>query len=284
MFTRQPVAPNFYSGDIQAQMEEYIKAFKPPVGLPKRIVAGIVPHAGWFFSGATAAKVFLSIKSKEVPETFVLFGAVHVPGVRVNSVYPGGAWQTPVGEVMVDSAFVDLLLEELGPELLQDNGRAHAYEHSLEVQTPMIKYLFPGAKIVPIAVPPGGDAATLGEKVGDLIKGHKKDAVVIGSTDLTHYGDNYGFTPAGYGKNAYAWMVGNDMRIIELALALKAESIVPEASENSNACGPGAMAATVAAAKAMGAAKGHLVGHTTSYDVYPQGDFDMAVGYAGIVF
>jgi AmmeMemoRadiSam system protein B len=284
MLARQPVAPNFYAGDIKSQMEEYIKAFKPPAGLPARIVAGIVPHAGWFFSGATAAKVFLSIKSKEVPETFVLFGAVHVPGVRANSVYPGGAWQTPVGEVMVDSALAAGLLKELGPELLQDNGRAHAYEHSLEVQTPMIKYLFPEAKIVPIAVPPGRDAATLGEKVGSFIKVHKKDAVVIASTDLTHYGDNYGFAPAGYGRKAHEWMVGNDMRIIELALALKAEGIVAEASENTNACGPGAMAAAVAAAKAMGAAKGHLVEHTTSYDVYPQGDFDMAVGYAGIVF
>lgn len=284
MPTRQPVAPNFYSGDVRAQMQLYGKAFTLSVGLPSHIVAGIVPHAGWFFSGATAAKVFLSIKARQTPPTFILFGAVHVHGVSLNSVYPEGAWNTPLGEVLVDSAIAKGLLKELGPELLEDNSRAHAYEHSLEVQTPMIRHLFPEARIVPIAVPPGPDAALLGERVGNFIREHRTDAVVIGSTDLTHYGDNYGFAPKGGGPEAHDWMLKNDARIIDMAIALQADRIVPEATRNQNACGPGAMAAAVAAAKSLGAARGHLLEHTTSYDVYPQGKFDMAVGYAGIVF
>ena len=109
-------------------------------------------------------------------------------------------------------------------------------------------------------------------------------AVVIGSTDLTHYGDNYGFTPAGYGAAAQNWMKKNDEHIVGLALTMRPDKILTEAALSHNACGPGAMAATVAAAKAMGAIEGTLLEYTTSYDVYPDGEFEMAVGYAGIVF
>ena len=76
----------------------------------------------------------------------------------------------------------------------------------------------------------------------------------------------------------------NDRRMIELALSMKAGNILKEAERNRNACGPGALAATVAAASAMGAEKGRLIEYTTSYDVMPEGEFQMGVGYAGIVF
>jgi len=111
-----------------------------------------------------------------------------------------------------------------------------------------------------------------------------KIIVVVGTTDLTHYGDPYGFTPFGYGPEAKKKMKENDARIIELALRMKAADIRKEAQKSHNACGSGALAATVAAAKAMGAEKGQLIEYTTSHDVMAEGEFDMAVGYAGIVF
>jgi MEMO1 family protein len=280
MSARQPCAAQFYYGDTRAQMETFMEGFTAPAE-PSRVVAGIVPHAGWFFSGATAAHVFLTIKAKQTPSTFVLLGAVHVPGIRSNAVYPEGSWSTPLGELRVDSALATKLLDE-HPNLVQPGARAHTFEHSIEVQTPMIKLLFPDAMILPIAVPPSDDAVELGEALGRLIKG--TDAVVIGSTDLTHYGDNYGYTPAGYGKGAYDWMVENDEHILTLAERMMPQEILVEASVNHNSCGAGAMAATTAAAKVMGARKGVLIEHTTSYDVMPEGEFVMAVGYAGMVF
>ncbi|MBI5191715.1 MAG: AmmeMemoRadiSam system protein B [Nitrospirae bacterium] len=279
---RQPVAAQFYAGDCKAQIETYLRDFTPP-DEPRRVVAGIVPHAGWFFSGETAAKVFATIQAKEMPSTFILLGAVHSPGVWKNSVYYTGRWETPFGPLEVDSAVAARLINQL-PELVTGDHRAHANEHSIEVQTPMIKYLFPDARIVPIAVPPGRDAAKLGDAIGKMIHEGWFNAVVIASTDLTHYGDNYAFSPVGNGRHAYEWMVENDKRIIELAMKLKAEEVLTEAASHRNACGAGAMAAAVAAARAMDAGRGHLVQYTTSYDVYPTGEFDMAVGYAGIVF
>lgn len=280
MSARQPCAAQFYHGDTQAQMEAFEAGFRPPAE-PASVVAGIVPHAGWFFSGGTAAHVFLTIKAKQSPTTFVLLGAVHVPGIRSNAAYPDGSWSTPLGELKVDSALAAKLLDG-HPDLVEPSARAHTFEHSIEVQTPMIKYLFPDAMILPIAVPPSEDAVELGEALGSLVKG--TDAVVIGSTDLTHYGDNYGFTPAGYGNGAYEWMRENDEHIITLAERMMPHEILVEASVNHNACGAGAMAAATSAAKVMGAKKGVLIEHTTSYDVMPEGEFVMAVGYAGIVF
>jgi len=280
---RKPVAAGFYQGDIKTQMETYRRAFRPVAGLPERIVAGIVPHAGWFFSGPTAAKVFLSIAAKESPKTFVIFGAVHVPGVRVNSVFASGAWDTPLGPVEVDEDLAVSLLAHCG-SVLSPGTDAHLYEHSIEVQLPMIKYLFPEAKVVPVAVPPGESAVELGSAVGRMIRSDNLDAVVIASTDLTHYGDNYGFTPAGLGPDGYEWMRENDGHIIGLALKMMPDEILTEAAMKYNACGPGAMAGAVAAARAMGVKEGKLIEYMTSHDVYPQGGFTMGVGYAGIVF
>ncbi len=281
MPVRVPVAAPFYSGDIRAQMEKYEREFTPPPDLPEVISGGIVPHAGWYYSGRTASKVYLSIKHRRTPRTFVLFGAVHVPGVRSFAVYPDGSWQTPLGEAEVDRSLAEMFLEEI-PDLLVPDTRAHTREHSIEVQLPMIKYLFPDALIVPVAAPPLEEAVKLGGRIGRLIAG--MDAMVIGSSDLTHYGDDYGFAPVGYGEDARAWMRSNDMKIIRAALDMQAEKIIPEAETSWNACGAGAIAATVAAAKSVGAGKGVLLEHTTSFDVRPEGEFRMAVGYAGIIF
>jgi len=282
MPTRQPCALQFYAGDIKTQMDSFRKGFKPPEGLD-RVIAGVVPHAGWFFSGATAAKVFLTIKAKHSPRTFILLGAVHVPGVWKNSLYGTGSWDTPLGPVKVDEEVSGILAGNMR-DLLVSDPAAHRDEHSIEVQTAMIKHLFPEAMIVPIAVPPNKDAVKLGQAIGRLVKEKGLDAVIVGSTDLTHYGDNYGFSPAGYGKHGYEWMLENDRRMIDLALSMKPEEILREALAHRNACGAGAMSAAVAAAKEYGAGKGHLLQHVTSFDVYPQGEFDMGVGYAAIVF
>jgi hypothetical protein len=282
MNVRRPVAEQFYSGDVAAMMDEYSACFVPPE-LPKKVISGIVPHAGWMFSGATAAKVFLTIKSRQTPRTFVLFGAVHTPGVSGISIYPEGKWETPLGTLSVDSSLAADIMDEIG-DIASESSHAHSYEHSIEVQTPMIKHLFPEAMILPIAVPPFTDAVGFGKRAAKLVRDTEREVVFIGSTDLTHYGANYGFSPAGYGKPGHDWMVTNDKRIVELALSVDAEGILTEAAKHHNSCGAGAFAASVAAARTLGAKSGTLLEYTTSYDVYPMGEFDMGVGYAGIVF
>ncbi len=254
--------------------------FAPPE--PQRPVAGIVPHAGWQYSGAVAAKVFEAIREKAKPATFVIFGAVH-RWAGINGVDAHGAWATPLGDIEVDEPLADIILREAADWLLED-PRAHVEEHSIEVELPFVRYLFPQAKFVPIAVNPDDRAVPLGQTIGEILKSYPMPSVVIGSTDLTHYGDMYRFTPAGYGREAHRWMRQNDQRIVELAQQMRGSEVIPEAREHHNACGAGAMAATLEAAKVLGADRGYCLDYTTSYDVAPEGDFEMAVGYAGLVF
>jgi hypothetical protein len=157
------------------------------------------------------------------------------------------------------------------------------------VQVPFVQHLFAGAKILPIIVPPIVQAVSLGTKVGDIIgREHSKRIVCIGSTDLTHYGPRYGFVPMGTGSEALAWAsTVNDQRFIDLALKLQARELLAGAAENCNACGPGAAAAAIAAAKQLGKTEGLLLAHTNSNDVMLR-EMETAsldsVGYAAIVF
>jgi hypothetical protein len=281
MTTRKPAAPHFYAGDCARATERFLQGYSPPEQ-PARIVAGIVPHAGWVYSGAVAAKVFETIRQKTNPETFIFFGAVHQwPGE--SAVYARGAWATPLGEIAVDSDLASKILDG-SADLASENPAAHNGEHAIEVELPFVKYLFPEAKIVPISVSPDENAPAFGKRVGEILAGLGRTIVIIGSTDLTHYGNVYQFTPAGYGSAARRWQRENDARILKLAEQMKASEIVPEARSHHNACGPGALAATVAAAAVLGSRRGYLVEYTTSFDVAPEPEFRMAVGYAGILY
>jgi len=290
MLVREPVAAGgFYPAgkDECLRMIRSLPAVELPDDLPDHPVAGIVPHAGWIFSGATALAVLRALQAKRSPKTFVLFGAVHRPIGR-SAVFSSGAWRTPLGLAAVDERLAREVLALAG-DLLEDNPRAHVGEHSIEVQVPLIQHLFGEAKIVPIAVLPEQAATEIGLAVARAIRNSGSDAVCLGSTDLTHYGPMYGFTPRGYGEKAVQWVRDeNDRRIIDLMLRLDAEGAVPEAKAQMNACGSGAVAATLAAARELGAKRGCLVHYTTSYDVcrerLGERDSDAAVGYAGVLF
>ena len=279
---RRPCAGGFYPGDTVQQLNEFLSGFKIP-DQPGKVVAGIVPHAGWFYSGAVAAKVIQTMAKLASARTLIIFGAVHTWGVHGNALFSQGAWKTPLGNVDIDEDLAKKVLQAF-PELVTPDEDAHSDEHSIEVQLPMVKNFMPEVKILPIAAPPGPRSAELGRELGTWIAREKMPVAFLGSTDLTHYGPQYGFAPKGTGSAAQQWMKQNDERIITLALNFESDAIVKEASTHHNACGSGAMAATVAAAKATGATISKLLEYTTSYDVSPDRSFVMAVGYAGIVF
>ncbi|MCP4726658.1 MAG: AmmeMemoRadiSam system protein B [bacterium] len=283
MSVRQKYAAQFYSGDIDQYINEFITGEE--VYEFNRPVAGVVPHAGWFFSGKTAAKVFdvFSMKYSDA-KTVILLGTVHNVGiVNKHAIYGSGAWETPLGDISIDEELAAMLDKDLG-KLSEINNGSHDWEHSIEVQLPFVKHMFPDIRIVPIAVIPTHDSKDVGIKIAETIKKNDYPAFVIGTTDLTHYGPNYGFSPAGKGDEALKWMHNNDRSILDLALTMEADKIINEAKENRNACGSGALAATVGYAIEMGAKKGILLDYITSHEVYTEGDFKMGVGYAGIVF
>lgn len=292
MAARTPiVAGQFYPGSesqCRSEIADCITEGPITAKLPEKIAAGIVPHAGWTFSGNLAGMVFGAIeKANKNVDTFVIFGATHSHFGSAAAVYDKGSWLTPLGEIKIDDELAaSIVKKSKGAEA---NCEAHKYEHSIEVQIPFIQYIFKGAKIVPIMTSPAEYAVKLGSDVAECIKSSPdKKIVCIGSTDLTHYGPRYGFNPQGNGEAGIDWAKNvNDRAFIDLAIEMRAERILTESMENQNACGPGAAAATIAAAKTLGKTKGVLLAHTHSNEImdkkFGQSSSE-SVGYAAIVY
>jgi AmmeMemoRadiSam system protein B len=266
---------------------QYLSAARPAAGLAgaSHPIAGIVPHAGWVCSGAVAAEVIQAIGGDPGIETFVVFGAIHRVRGRQASVDPAGGWLTPLGEIVIDEELARAVLDA-SPLLIAD-AHSHEQEHSIEVQVPFIQHVQPNARLLPILVPPAAGLAEVGRIVVEQAQAIGRKAVFLGSTDLTHYGPRYGFTPKGASAEGLAWARNvNDRRLIDLCLKLAAHEVIAEANANHNACGSGAVAAILAAADQIGATNARLCCHTTSAEVLRErlGPMTDSVGYAGIVF
>ncbi len=290
MSIRKPiVAGQFYPDDREACLTEVldcIKSIPPHEDLPDSVVAGIVPHAGWVFSGSLAASVFSGIhKVRPDTETFVLCGAAHRYMGDRAALDNNDAWETPLGPVVVDGKLRDSLSDY--SEVTVD-GSAHGHEHSIEVQVPFIKHLFPEARIVPVVVSPTEAAISFGEVLAETILADQRDIVVVGSTDLTHYGPSYRFIPMGTGPDALRWASEvNDREFVDLALEVEPERLLTSAINKGNACGPGAAATAVTVARKFGVQAGRLLGQTTSYEIMRRRGASTgsdSVGYAAIIF
>lgn len=295
MMIREPaVAGRFYpreAGECRREIEDCLlrahdaEQAPGPAAQGGRIIGGVVPHAGWVCSGGVAVGVIRSISRREPPDVFVIFGAIHVPRVVRGAVFPSGAWETPLGLAEVDRRLVERICGQCS--LVESDPHAHDHEHSIEVEVPFLQHLIPGIPIVPIMVPVDERAADLGAAVGQTCRNFGVQACFLCSTDLTHYGPSYGFTPRGAGAEALAWSKNvNDRRIIDLMLAMDDRNAVREAVMNRSACGGGAIAATLAACKNYGARQATLLEHTTSDEALTKMGYPSSpdsVGYAGII-
>lgn len=243
------------------------------------LVGGIVPHAGWFFSGSIACNVIRSLRSDDPPDVFVVFG-MHLHPNSPCMMMPEGAWETPFGEIHVDELLAGELTKQFSFTLESTNS--FTQDNTIELQLPFIKYFFSEARIVAMGVPPAKSSLEIGRAVVEIANRLDLGIKVIGSTDLTHYGRNYGFVSEGTGPQALDWVRNqNDRRIIDLMLEMDAEKVISEALDSQNACCAGAAATAIESAKRLGADRAESIAYATSYDKSPGDSF---VGYVGIVF
>ncbi len=262
--------------ECQREIEAFLEGWSPSLSL-KTVRGGIVPHAGWYFSGKLAARVFYLLKSKGKPDLIVLYGG-HLGPNDLPRMVMEQRWETPFGEVEMDRAFAENLAKriELKPESPASG------DNTIEIQLAMVKYFFPDSKLLAIRSPSSMKAERLGDEVAGLAKEKGLAILAIGSTDLTHYGPNYGLVSKGIGPSALRWVKEeNDKGFIDCALRMDAKGLIKHANENESACSAGAAASAIATCRALGAEKGHLIDYYTSYDVMPDESF---VGYAGIVY
>jgi AmmeMemoRadiSam system protein B len=250
--------------------------------------AGIVPHAGWVFSGSIAYNVLreLAQRAETPPETVVLF-AGHLHPDAPASVLVSGACETPFGDLVVDEPLAAALAQRL-PDLQRETPRRHSQDNSAEVVFPLIKHAFPEARALVIGAPPSATSLAVAEALLAAAAELSRTLTFVGSTDLTHYGPNYRFTPQGSGPEAERWVrETNDSAFLQRTLAAETTALIDEALANRNACCPGAAAAAIHCARAAGATEGHLLRYATSADVLMGAAADRRatsfVGYGGVV-
>lgn len=182
---RQPaVAGAFYAGNKQTladDIEAFLDAATSATGhaTPKAI---IVPHAGYIYSGQTAAIAYARlIPGRKTIKRVILLGPVHRVPVRGLALSGAHTFATPLGEIELDQDAI-ALLADLDQVVL--SHAAHAQEHSLEVQLPFLQTVLDDFKLVPLAV---GDATSAEvAEVLDALWGGPETVIVV-SSDLSHY-------------------------------------------------------------------------------------------------
>ena len=242
-------------------------------------IGGIVPHAGWYFSGKIACSVIHRLVGTESPDVIAVFG-MHLHPESPCYIMAKGAWETPFGSVPVHSALADALTSRF-PFNIETPGH-FTQDNTIELQLPFIKYFFPKTQVLTMGLPPRESSLDVARATANLAAEMGLRIKVIGSTDLTHYGTNYGFTPRGSGPSALKWARDdNDRRIIDAMQSMRPGDVIRQARTHHNACCAGAAAGAIAAAKTMGATHAETVAYATSYDKSPGDSF---VGYVGMIF
>jgi MEMO1 family protein len=250
-------------------------------------LGGIVPHAGWYYSGSIACRVIANLQSysnqDKSPDnnidTIILFGA-HMHKQSEPFILAHGAVETPFGDIEVDEELTARICS--GISLRKRSPAKFPDENTFELQFPFIKYFFPDAKIVVCGVAPSFFAPVIGNMTVEEAKNLSRDIKIIGSTDMTHYGPDFGFTPEGTGEKAVKWVKNeNDKNAIKAMIEMDESKIIAQGLENKNMCCAGAAAATTAACKKLGTTKAIELDYATSFDKSGGSSF---VGYSGILY
>ncbi len=267
--------PGWYPGsaeETRRKIEGWL-AEEPPAG--GRAAAGVAPHAGWAFSGRIALRVLLNFC--QPVDTVVVVGGHLPPSAGILAALEEG-YETPLGELEADLELLEKISQALPAPFREDRSP----DNTVEVQLPLLKYLFPDSRALALRAAPSPAAEELGRSIHQAADSLGRSVAVLGSTDLTHYGSNYGFSPAGRGEGAVKWVKEvNDRKFIESLLDMDGPAALRHAGEDQSACSAGGAVAALAFARASGVERGKLVEYLTSYDLYPDESF---VGYAGIVY
>jgi len=263
---REPVVAGQFYPKSPSSLEAQISSYIDKKATKEEAIGIVSPHAGYMYSGAVAGAVISRIKLKD---TFVIMGPNHTGYGKPFSIMTAGTWRTPLGEVEIDSQLAKQILAE--SRNLEEDQVAHIYEHSIEVQIPFLQYLKQDIKIVPIVLShaPRAVYKEIGKAIAKAIKELKAEAVIIASSDMTHY------EPQESAKKKDAQAINAILELNEDELLNRVEKL------NISMCGYAPVATLISAARELGARRAELVKYQTSGDT--TGDYSAVVGYAGIM-
>ncbi len=266
---RASVAGQFYPADkeeLEREINKYIVK-----GKKENVKAGIVPHAGYVFSGKLTGEVFSKIKEKN---TFIILGVNHY-GIGEKIVFSERDFEIPLRIVKNNRALGKRLFKKLEKDFdVEVNELAHEKEHSIEVELPFLKK----ARIVPVLLQDLSyeECKNLAEIISEFIS---NDVGLIVSSDFTHYGFSYGFVP--FTSNIKENIYKIDNKIIEKILMRNASEVYKLASKTT-VCGLYGITIATRIASIL-KLKPKLVDYYTSGDIVGYGG-GAVVGYAGLIF
>jgi AmmeMemoRadiSam system protein B len=277
---RKPcVADAFYAGTRAELTDQITECFTHRFGPgrvperalqgPRKVVGIVSPHAGYMYSGPIAANGYDRLAADGLPDAFVILGPNHTGLGSGLSIQTEGAWETPMGIVSIDSELAKNI--QKSSSIIDVDERAHANEHSIEVQLPFVQFLFKdAAKFVPVCMMMQ-DLRTCKEvarSIAEQMSG--KSIVIIASSDFTHY-------------EPHETASRKDKEAIDAILKLD-DQTVNELGESGRVtmCGYGPITTLIAVAKILGGVKAELLAHRTSGDI--TGDKSAVVGYTSLVF
>ena len=257
------VSGQFYPRSKKDLLKEISRCFADSPSNERPVLGAVVPHAGYIYSGNTAAFVYSALPKAD---TFVILGPNHT-GMGSPVSVSSETWSTPFGEVNSDIDFI----KALPKKIIDTDESAHQYEHSIEVQLPFLQHRFRDFNIVTICMGMQDEETALdvGMEISEAVRKVNKKVVIIASSDFSHYKPE---------KTARE----DDSYFINSILTLDIQAFYQRLYERAaSVCGYGPISAMLAATKNLGAKKATLLKYSTSGDI--TGDFSAVVGYAGII-
>jgi AmmeMemoRadiSam system protein B len=306
MNLRKPcLPPLWYPGDSEG-IGNFLSDFREGGGkaaIPSDgpVLAAVAPHAGWCYSGAIAARAVAALAGQgSKPDTVAVIGG-HLPQGMPALFAIEDAVDTPLGHMEMDGGLRDVLCTHLLKTGFLRAAPDRYHDNTVEVLLPMVRYFFPRTKLLWMRLPADKHSFKAGILLARAAASLGRELLVLGSTDLTHYGRNYEFAPSGSGKAALEWVrTVNDRRFIDAVEAGDPATLLARAEEERSACSAGAVLGVMGYAAELRSAQsgndllqddsplinsgGKLLAYGTSADV---GDGDIPgsfVGYGAFVW
>jgi len=260
------VAGMFYPAGA-AEIDRELDKMLPAERKPKPWPAVMVPHAGWVYSGKLAAEVLSRV---EIPERVIVLAPKHRAGGSEWAVAPHARWSLPGGDVESDPELARRLAE--GVSGLELDATAHAREHAIEVQLPILARLAPAARVVGISIG-GGELAGLlqfGRELASVLRDDRPRPLLVISSDMNHFAGE------------------EETRRVDRVALDAMETLDPERlyhtvrDEGISMCGMFPAVIVMETLRTWGVlSKFELVGYSTSAE--SSGDTGRVVGYAGVL-